>query len=71
MRDVVNISLPTQMTTFVDDIVSAGQFASRSEFFRHLIRDWMESRALKELIASREEIKAGKGKLLKSLKDLR
>ena len=55
----------------VDEEVKNGQYATRSEFFRYLLRDWMERRALSELEKSREEIKTGKGKLLKSLKDLR
>lgn len=40
----------------------------KSEFFRHLLRLWMESQ---ELNQSRRELTKGRGKLLKSLSDLR
>ena len=72
MRTVVNISLPNQLASKVDKAVSEGDFASKSEFFRLLLRDWLEeNETAKELTASRRELRAGKGKLLKSLKDLR
>lgn len=35
------------------------------------IKDWEEKQAILEVLKSKEEIKAGKGKILKSLKDLR
>lgn len=72
MRTVVNISLPNQLAQAVDKIVSSGMFASKSEFFRLLLREWIEEKELVgELMQSKKELQAGKGKLLKSLKDLR
>jgi len=72
MRTVINISLPNQLASKVDKVVSGGDFASKSEFFRLLLRNWLEeNEVVKELEASRKELKAGKGKLLGSLKDLR
>lgn len=71
MRAVVNISLPMQLTGVVDSAVSSGRYATRSEFFRDLIRMWMEGNLARELEESREEFRKGKGKLLKSLRDLR
>lgn len=72
MRTVVNISLPSQLSLVVDKVVSSGKFASKSEFFRLLLRDWIEENELvEELKQSRKELQSGKGKLLKSLKDLR
>lgn len=71
MRTIVNISLPVQLSTVVDEEVKTGQYASKSEFFRSLLRFWMETRLVKELDESRKELKMGKGKLLKSLSDLR
>ncbi|MFH1392254.1 MAG: ribbon-helix-helix domain-containing protein [bacterium] len=71
MRSVVNISLPSTMTQEVKLAVKKEGFVSVSEFFRSLLRSWMEGKLLVELEQSREEIKAGKGKVLKSLKDLR
>lgn len=55
----------------VKSAVKTGEYASTSEFFRFLLRKWQEDRLLKELNDSRREISAGKGKILKSLKDLR
>lgn len=71
MREIINLSLPKAMANSVDDIVKEGNYASRSEFFRELLRSWMEGKILKELVASQKEIADGKGKILKSLKDLR
>lgn len=71
MRTIINISLPSQMSTVVTDAVKSGDYASKSEFFRALIRDWMENRLVSELKQSQKELKLGKGALLKSLKDLR
>lgn len=71
MRTIVNISLPIQLTKIVDKEVESGGYASKSEFFRMLLRSWMEGRLAIDLGKSRNELKAGKGKLLKSLSDLR
>ncbi|PIP16957.1 MAG: hypothetical protein COX44_02620 [Candidatus Portnoybacteria bacterium CG23_combo_of_CG06-09_8_20_14_all_37_13] len=71
MRSIVNISLPSTMAQEVRSTVKKEGFISVSEFFRSLLRSWMEGRLLVELEQSREEIKFGKGKVLKSLKDLR
>ena len=59
------------MALAVDAAVDSGNYVSRSEFFRVLLRDWMESRLLNGLKSSQKELKLGKGKLLKSLKTLR
>ena len=71
MRNVINISLPQPLTTIVDKEIKSGKFASRSEFIRHLLRLWTENKLYSELEESRREISQGRGKLLKSLKDLR
>lgn len=71
MRTVVNISLPIKLTKIVDKEVASGEYASKSEFFRMLLRSWMEGRLVKDLEKSRDELKSGKGKLLKSLANLR
>jgi len=68
MRSIVNISLPPELLQIVDKTVSKGEYASKSEFFRHILRLWITGEELEE---SRSELKKGKGKLLKSLKDLR
>jgi len=71
MRQVINISLPKEMKNSVEKIMGEGRYASKSEFFRDLLRMWMEGKMLNELIESRKELASGKGKILKSLKDLR
>ncbi len=71
MRNIVNISLPKEMTKQVEKAVKSGNYASKSEFFRDLLRTWEECQLLKELRESQREITAGKGKVLRSLKDLR
>ncbi|MBI3638449.1 ribbon-helix-helix protein, CopG family [Candidatus Wolfebacteria bacterium] len=71
MRSIVNISLPKEMNKEVERAVKSGQYASKSEFFRDLIRLWKEEQFLQELRKSQADIAAGKGKILKSLKDLR
>jgi len=71
MREVINISLPSPMAKTVKTAVKTGDYASTSEFFRHLLRDWQEGKLLAELNESRMEIASGNGKVLKSLKALR
>lgn len=70
MRTVINISLPKQMAYVVEDTVSSGRYASKSEFFRSLLRMWMENKLVGELKESRQEFETGRGKLLKSLMTL-
>ncbi len=72
MRNIINISLPVEMAKMVKKEVKEGKYASTSEFFRFLLRQYeKENKFLAEIEESRREIKAGKGKVLKSLKDLR
>lgn len=59
------------MASIVEEMVANGHFASKSEFIRSILRDWMENNLYVELEKSRKELSSGKGKLLKSLKDLR
>lgn len=71
MRSIVNISLPSQLNLVVEKELSNGHYSSKSEFFRSLLRLWMERKLAEEIEESRKELKAGRGKLLKSLSDLR
>lgn len=68
MRTVVNISLPEVLAKEVEREVRKGKFASKSEFFRHVLR---ERALIKRLERSQKEFAAGKGKLFTSLRDLR
>ena len=71
MREVINISLPKELNKTVEDIIKKEKYATKSEFFRDLLRMKIEGRIVRELSESRKELSAGKGKLLRSLKDLR
>jgi len=71
MRQVINLSLPPEMSSVVTKEVKTGKYSSTSEFFRSLLRAWMEEKLLIELKESQKEIREGKGKVLRSLKDLR
>ena len=71
MRSIINISLPPHLSNIVTKAVKTGDYTSKSEFFRDLLRMWMENNLYKELEQSRKELKTTKGKLLTSLKDLR
>ena len=71
MRNILNISLPKEMVTDIKREVKAGKFASTSEFVRHLIRMWNTEQLMRDIEQSRREIAVGKGKILRSLKDLR
>ncbi len=71
MREVINISLPKELNRSVEEIVKKGNYATKSEFFRELLRLWIEGKILRELAESRKELASGRGKILRSLKDLR
>jgi Arc/MetJ-type ribon-helix-helix transcriptional regulator len=71
MRTIINISLPAELNQEVEKALKTGNFATKSEFFRHLLRLWKEEQALQGLRESQREIAKGEGKILKSLKDLR
>lgn len=71
MRTIVNISLPRELAREVNRAVASGRYASKSEFFRSLLRLWLEGNLVREIYESRRELRTGKGKLLRSLKDLR
>jgi Arc/MetJ-type ribon-helix-helix transcriptional regulator len=71
MRAILNISLPKPMVEEIEAEVTLGNFATKSEFFRHILRFWKEEKLLRELNRGKAEIRAGKGVYLKSLEDLR
>lgn len=71
MRNIVNISLPDQMARQIQVEVKKGHFASKSEFFRHLIRLWNDKQLGAELRIERKKFELEGGEELKSLRDLR
>ncbi|MDA1038276.1 MAG: ribbon-helix-helix domain-containing protein [bacterium] len=70
MRNIINVSLPATLTKEVERGVKKYHFASKSEFVRHLIREWMAERLAFDLKESRKEYKTGKAKKLKEIKEL-
>lgn len=71
MRTIINISLPKELNNIVKRAIKRGKFATKSEFFRSLIRMWEEEQLLADVKESEREIRSGKGIKLKSLRDLR
>jgi putative addiction module CopG family antidote len=71
MRNIVSISLPKQLDEQIEKEVKIGNFASKSEFIRSLIRLWQEKKLARELERGEKEIKAGSVKKFTSMKDLR
>lgn len=73
MRQIINISLPKDLTRVVERAVKKGKYASTSEFFRDLLRRWtqQEEELYRQIQYSEHELRAGKGKRLRSLKDFR
>jgi len=71
MREVINISLPEELNKTVEKIIKEEKYATKSEFFRDLLRMRIEGKILRELAESRKELSGGKGKILRSLKALR
>ena len=68
MRNIINISLPKELTAVVKKEVQKGKFASTSEFFRDLLRKYL---IIEELEKRSKEMEDGKGRLLTSLRALR
>ena len=48
---VVNISLPDQMKSYIDERLNEGRFSSTSEYFRDLVREDQNRRAQERLEA--------------------
>ena len=72
MREVINISLPKELNLIVEKIVKKDRYSPKSEFVRDLIRERIEEEdLLGQIKKSEAEFRAGKGKVLRSLKDLR
>jgi len=70
MRTTLNISMPPKLFSKVESIVKNNNYSSISEFIRDAIRVWEEEQLYKSIMESRKELAQGKGKKLRSLKDL-
>ena len=71
MRTTLNISMPPKLFSKVESVVREHNYSSVSEFIRDAVRVWEEEQLIKEIKESQKEARAGRVKLLRSLKDLR
>ena len=71
MREVINISLPKELNREVEKIVKKGRYSTKSEFIRELLRLYLKNDLVRQVEESEREIRSGKGKVLRSLRDLR
>jgi len=72
MRSIINISLSKELARELEKAVKRGKYSSKSEFLRVLIREKVEEDDLvRRVRISQKEIAQGKGRVLRSLKDLR
>jgi len=71
MRQVMSISLPPEVVEEIKNAAREEHCATPSEFIRHLMRLWRTDALCRDIEVSEREFAEGKGKILKSLKDLR
>ena len=70
MRQTMNISVSPKLKKAIDAAVRNGGYASKSEFLRAIFRTWEDHQLVLDVKRSEKEFAQGKGKILKSLKDL-
>ena len=71
MRNIINISVPETLKKEIERETRSGGYVSVSEFFRAVMRERKVNLLLQDVEESRRELRAGKAKVLHSLKDLR
>lgn len=72
MRSIINVSVPPDLNRIVGRLAKKGNYATKSEFLRELIRERIaEEDVLAQVRESEKEFREGRGKILRSLKDLR
>lgn len=62
--------MPPEQKKNVDRMIKDYNYTSASEFFRDAVRALEEDKLIKDIMASEGEFALGKGKKLRSLKDL-
>ena len=63
--------MPAEMVKDVNMEIKKGNFASKSEFFRHLLRMWNTQKLAEELKREQREFRKGNYEVLHSLKNLK
>lgn len=70
MRTTLNISMPPLQKKNVDRMIKEYEYTSASEFFRDAVRALADVKLVQDIAESEREFATGKGKKLRSLKDL-
>jgi Arc/MetJ-type ribon-helix-helix transcriptional regulator len=70
MRSIINISVPAELAAQVKKEAKKHHFSSTSEFFRHLWRLYQTEKTVRDVRISKKQFAQGKGKVLKSLRNL-
>jgi len=70
MRTTLNISMSPKLFRRVESVVSENNYSSISEFIRDAIRAWEDDQLYQSVLQSEKEFAQGKGKRLRSLRDL-
>lgn len=70
MRNIMTISVPASVKKSVEYMMKENKYASVSELFRDSIRSLEEDQLIKSIMESEREFALGKGKRLRSLRDL-
>ena len=70
MRNIITISVPPAVKKQIDLMVKENKYASTSELFRDAMHSLAENNLIRDIEESEREFVTGKGKKLKSLKDL-
>lgn len=71
MRAIINISLSDELNKEVEKVMRKGRYSTKSEFVRELLRSHLGDELVRQVKEGEKEIRAGKGKVLRSLRDLR
>jgi len=70
MRITSSISMPPKIKERVDYLVKTNNYASASELFRDALRALEDEKLIEGIMESEREFATGKGKKLRSLRDL-
>ena len=70
MRTTSNISMSPELRARVSHLVKANNYTSVSELFRDALRALEDAKLVEGMMQSEMEFAQGRGKKLKSLKDL-
>jgi len=70
MRNIITISVPPSIKRSIDSIMKENKYASVSELFRDAVRSLEDDKLIQHIMESEREFALGKGKRLRSLKDL-